>query len=561
MNPIKKINIAAYVTIVVMSLLLFNCGEPMIKTKAPVSYIKNELKKLVPVDIRSDLSILSESEKQVVFKLVEAGKIIDQLFLLQVDSDNPEIRKELLTMKDSHQKDYLEMFDIMFGSWNRLEDNKPFLNSAEKPATAGFYPKDMTKEEFQSHLNMHPEDKLVFENSFSVIKRNGDQLIALMYHEAYKDLVQELSGKLREAADLSQNKNLRKFLIQRADDLLTDDYFESDMNWMDLDGKIEVVVGPYEVYEDELFNYKAAYEMFLCIVDLESSEQFSAASRYLHAMETNLPIPDQYKNFNRGSSSPIKIVQEIYTAGDTKAGVQTAAFNLPNDERVREAKGSKKVMLKNITEAKFQKVLLPIAEKILAEKPLKHVSFDCYFNHILMHEISHGLGPGVLKMADGTETTVARELKELYSVIEECKADVLGLYNLLFLMDKGVFEEKRYEAYASYLGGMFRSIRFGIGEAHGGGVAIQFNYLLEKGAYFVNEKGQLDLRPEKIEPVIRELAETVLIIEAEGEYEAAKSLIEKYSVMTPLMENYIKELADLPIDIRPHYEVEKGREN
>ena len=490
-------------------------------------------------------------------KLVEAGKIIDELFLIQVDSDNPKIRKELLAMKDSNKEDYLEMFDIMFGSWNRLEHDEPFLNSSKKPATAGFYPKDMTKEEFETHLKNNPDDRKMFEDTYTIIKRNDEKLEAVKYHEVYKDLVQELSGKLKEASVLSENKNLKIFLNQRASDLLTDNYYESDMAWMDLDGKIEVVVGPYEVYEDGLFNYKAAYELFLCIVDLESSEQFSAASEYLNAMEKNLPIPDEYKNFDRGSSSPIKIVQEIYTAGDTKAGVQTAAFNLPNDEKVREAKGSKKVMLKNITEAKFNKVLKPIAEKILAEKPLKSVSFDCYFNHILMHEISHGLGPGSLILEDGTETTVARELKEVYSVIEECKADVLGLYNLLFLMEKGVFEEKRYEAYASYLGGMFRSIRFGIGEAHGGGVAIQFNYLLEKGAYFVNENGKLNVNPDRIESVIKDLANKLLVIEAEGDYLAAKELMAKYSVMTPLMESYIEDLSDLPIDIRPDYEILK----
>ncbi|MFP4548206.1 MAG: dipeptidyl-peptidase 3 family protein [Fidelibacterota bacterium] len=551
----KQKKLVAYLVIVMISILLFECGEPMIKTKAPVGYVKNELEKLAPVDIQADLSGLTENEKQVIMKLVEAGNIIDQLFLLQVDRDNPEIRRELVDMKDSDKALYLEMFDIMFGSWNRLEHNEPFLNSEEKPAGAGFYPIDMTKSEFEEHLRINPGDRKLFEDTFTIIDRKNGELTAIKYHEYYRELVRKLSALLKEAAEMADNKHLKTYLNQRSADLLTDDYYESDMAWMDLNGKIEVVVGPYEVYEDQLFNYKAAYELFLCIVDLDASRKLEAASKYLDDMEDNLPIPDEYKNFDRGSSSPVKVVQEIYTAGDTKAGIQTAAFNLPNDERVREAKGSKKVMLKNITEAKFNKILVPIAEKILAPRPLKNVSFDCYFNHILMHEISHGLGPGTLTLADGTETTVARELKDVYSVIEECKADVLGLYNYLYMMDKGVFEEDRYAAYASYLGGMYRSIRFGINEAHGGGVAIQFNYLLDKGAFYIDENEKLNVDPEKIETVIKDLTNKVLIIEAEGDYEAAKKLIGKYSVMTPLMEKIIEDLEELPIDIRPNYEI------
>lgn len=538
-----------------MAILLNQCGDPMIKSKAPANYVKQELQKLAPVKIKADLSQLTDREKEVVMKLVKAGEIIDELFLRQVNPENPKIRKELLKMDDPDKNLYLEMFDIMFGPWNRLSHDEPFINNEKKPATAGFYPKDLTKEEFQSYLTKHPEKRKLFEDTFTVIRRTKDGLKAVKYHEEYSELITELHRLLKEAAELAENENLKKFLSLRANDLMKDNYFESDMAWMDLDGKIEVVIGPYEVYEDQLFSYKAAYEEFLCIVDQDASDKLAAASHYLDEMENNLPIPDEYKNFDRGASSPIKVVQEIYTAGDTKAGVQTAAFNLPNDEKVREAKGSKKVMLKNITEAKFNKILIPIAEKILAPKPLKQVSFDCYFNHILMHEISHGLGPGQLTLPDGSESTVSRELKELYSVIEECKADVLGLYNYLYLIEKDVFSEKPYAACASYLGGMFRSIRFGINEAHGGGVAIQFNYLMEKGAFFTDQKGKLDLNMEKMSTAIKSLAHEVLVIEAEGDYAAAKTLIAKYSVMTPFMEKTIESLETLPIDIRPEYEI------
>lgn len=549
----SKTNLLLLILLLIVGL---NGGESMIKSKASISYVKNELKKLVPVEIKADLSSLTSKEKQVVMKLVEAGKIIDQLFLLQVDPDNKMIRNELSGMKDKNSELYLEMFDIMFGSWNRLEHNKAFINSEAKPVTAGYYPKDLTKKEFETFLKENPEKQNIFEDTFTIIKRTDSGLKAIKYHEAYSELVTKISKILLEAANLAENKNLKKYLQLRARDFLTDDYYESDMAWMGLDGQIEVVIGPYEVYEDQFYSYKAAYEQFLCIVDQDASNKLTVASKYLDEMENNHPIPDKYKNFNRGDLSPIKVVQEIYTAGDTKAGVQTAAFNLPNDERVREAKGSKKVMLKNITEAKFHKILMPIAEKILAKKPLQHVSFDCYFNHILMHEISHGLGPGKLILDDGTKTTVGKELKGLYSIIEECKADILGLYHYFFLIDKGVFNEDKYSACASYLGGMFRSIRFGINSAHGGAVAIQFNYLLEHGAFVVDNDGKLNVEPEKIEAVIKNLATEVLIIQAEGDYEAALNLKNRYSKLTPFMENIINSLENIPIDIRPRYEIE-----
>ncbi|MDD5765639.1 MAG: peptidase, partial [Candidatus Marinimicrobia bacterium] len=379
-------------------------------------------------------------------------------------------------------------------------------------------------------------------------------LVAIPYHEEYKDKVEQIVELLRSAADLTSDASLKNYLQLRADDLLTDNYFNSDMAWLDLNGNLEVVIGPYEVYEDALFSYKTAYESFICIVDHVESQKLERVATYLKDMQSNLPMPAEYKKSSRGMSSPIKVVQEVFSAGDTKAGIQTTAFNLPNDEKVREAKGSKKVMLKNIAEAKFEKCWVPIVNLILAEKPLKNVTFEAYFNHVLMHEISHGIGPGMITLPDGTQTTVSKELEELYPTIEECKADVLGIYEYVFLMSKNVFpKDQKYSAYASFLGGMFRSIRFGIDEAHGGGVAIQFNYFIEKGAFYVGAQGKLDLDEKKLEAAISSLAEQLLMIEAKGDYAAAKSLIDQYRVMTPLMSQTIEKLKHLPVDIRPIY--------
>lgn len=548
-----------YLIIITLSLVVFmRCQTKLIEDKAPLSYIQTELAKLAPVELKCDLSHLSKQDRACLEKLIEAARIIDQLFLQQVNPQNPSLLSELKKMYDTDEQPYLDLFTIMFGPWNRIDKDKPFINEAPKPPGAGYYPRDISKEEFENTIKEQPTLATEFKSNFTVIRRVNDSLKAIPYHVAYQPLPQQVSKLLKEASELTEDATLKKYLQLRAEAFLTDNYFESDTSWMDLAGDLEVVIGPYEVYEDELFNYKTAYEAFLCVVDHQESEKLMTVTRYLSEMESALPIPDQYKNRNRGLTSPIKVVQEVFSAGDTKAGIQTIAFNLPNDERVREVKGSKKVMLKNVAQAKFEKCWIPIVNTILAPNPLKHVSFDSYYNHILMHEMSHGLGPGLITLPNGNKVDVARVLKEVYTVIEECKADVLGILNMKFLMDKGVFsKDDEYSMYASYLGGMLRSIRFGIDEAHGGGVAIQFNYCFEKGAFKTYPNGKLDFDEEKILPALKELANKLLLIQARGDYKGAKEFIEKYRVMTPLMQKYVDMLKHVPIDIRPTYPIIK----
>lgn len=520
--------------------------------RAPVEQVSAELTKLAPVALETDLAGLSEGDRKALAKLVQAGKEIDELFLQQVDPANPELRRQL---QETGYNEHLALFTVMSGRWNSLMENQPFLDHKPKPPGAGFYPEEMTREEFEQALKEQPENAQALKSEFTVIRRQNGKLEAVPYHSVYT--VDKVVSLLRQAAQLTDDPSLAKFLDLRAQAFLTDDYFESDMAWMDLSGDLEIVIGPYEVYVDAMNNYKASYEAFICRVDHEESQKLATVAGYLKEMETALPIPDAYKNFNRGASSPIKVVNELFSAGDTKAGVQTTAFNLPNDERVREAKGSKKVMLKNIARAKYDQCWIPIVNTVLAPEPLRKVSFDAYFNHVLMHEMSHGLGPGNITLKNGVRTSVGNELKELYSTIEECKADVLGMYTLKFLTDKGVFSaEMETSMYASYLGGMFRSIRFGINEAHGGGVAIQFNYLMEKGAFFQDENGRLNYNLEKFWPALTELSATLLTLEAEGDYNGASALIEKYRRSTPLMEHFIEALKDVPVDIRPSYPIE-----
>ena len=518
--------------------------------RAPKAVVAKELAKLAPVELETNLVGLSVGDRRALAKLLQAAKEIDQLFLLQVDPDNPEIQRRL---QRARYVEHLELFNVMFGRWNRLKQDEPFLDRKPKPPGAGFYPEDMTRDEFEQAAAGNPT---AFKSEFTVIQRTVGGLEAVPYHRHYP--VEKTALLLREAAQLTDDPSLARFLELRAAAFLNDDYFESDMAWMDLAGDLEVVIGPYEVYEDGMNNYKASYEAFICRVDHAESEKLATVANYLNELEAALPIPDAYKNFSRGSSSPIKVVNELFSAGDTKAGVQTTAFNLPNDERVREAKGSKKVMLKNIARAKYDKCWIPIVNTVLAPEPLGKVSFDAYFNHVLMHEVSHGLGPGNITLKDGTKTSVSKELKELYSIIEECKADVLGMITFKQLIDKGIFPSELEEnMYASYLGGMFRSIRFGIDEAHGAGVAIQFNFLIDKGAFYPDENGRLNYRVEAFWPAMTELAAKLLTVQAEGDYAGARALIAEHRRMTPLMQRFIDALRDVPVDIRPSFPIEK----
>jgi hypothetical protein len=552
------------ITILLVSLFLAGCEKKTEQNKdaEDIAMLKEKIVKFAPTELKYDSSTLDEREKVVVEKLYLASKIMDELFLDQVYSKNYEIRKSLMEQAatgSEKAKLELELFTIMFGPFDRLDHNAPFIGTEKKPLGANFYPEDMAKEEFESWIKNNPDDEKAFTSEFTVIRRVDSKLTAIPYSEYWKDKLTEASKLLKEAAEYADNPSLKKYLISRADAFLSNDYFQSDMDWMDMkDHKIEIVIGPYEVYEDGMFNFKAAFESFLTIEDPAESAKLDVFKKYLRDMEIHLPIPDEHKNFNRGSESPLAVVNEVFTGGDTKAGVQTLAFNLPNDERVRQAKGSKKVLLKNVQEAKYDKILVPIAELVLDPGQVKYVTFESFFNHTLMHEMSHGIGPGFIKV-DGRDTEVKKELKETYSTIEECKADILGMYNNIYMIEKGVFPETfENETWVTFLAGTFRSVRFGINEAHGGGNAIIYNYLLEKGAYEYNEQTQkVKVNFEKIGPALEELANIVLMIQAEGNYQGAKDLIAKYVVNSPSMETLRKKLEHLPVDIKPVYEMER----
>ena len=359
-----------------------------------------------------------------------------------------------------------------------------------------------------------------------------------------------------EAAEAVENKSLQKFLRSRARAFLTDDYFESDIDWMDLDSALEVTIGPYEVYEDALFGYKAAFEAFVTMNDPAESAKLQKYASLLPKMELSLPIPDKYKNTQRGTESPIRVVNEIYTGGDARKGVQISAFNLPNDEKIREAKGSKKVLLKNVMEAKFRSCFQPIASRVISKDQLPLVTFQAYFNETLFHELSHGLGPGTIIKSDGTKSEVRLELKEFYSAIEEAKADIVGLWNIIYMMDSGIIDKSmENEEYVTYVAGKFRSARFGLHEAHGLGVVLQYNFLKEKGVVRQDPARRFVVNLDAVRDGVRDLANELLMTEAEGNYVRAKDLISEFGKVPKELDEAMEKVADLPIDIEPDYDI------
>jgi hypothetical protein len=502
-----------------------------------------------------DHSLLKDGAKETLEELIAASREIDDIFLRQVAEENPSLLEALNRMIASGRPDAItatDYFLINKGPWDRVKENEPFIGSRAKPPGAAFYPVDMTKREFEAWVTAHPQDNEAFQSLFTVIRRDGDRLVAIPYSKYYAPFLSRAAGRLRAAADRTANASLKKYLTLLAAALLSDDYYASDLAWMDLDSDIEVILGPYEVYEDGLFNYKAAFESFLGLRDPAESARLAVYAAHLRDMEENLPIPQAHKNFNRKFESPIRVVQEVFTAGDARKGVQTSAFNLPNDERVREAKGSKKVLLKNVMEAKFRLSGEPIAERILDPDEKTRLSFDAYFDHTLFHELSHGLGPGVITAPDGKKVEARLLLKDLYSTIEECKADVVGAWNVLYAMDRkwltGYGENVLFTTYA---GLMFRSMRFGLDDAHGGGTAVQWNWYRERKAIDRAAGGRFRVQPENFREAVRSLAAELLEIEATGDYERARKLLDRYGKATPEIRTAIARLTDLPVDLAP----------
>jgi hypothetical protein len=526
--------------------------------------LKQMAARFAPTPLKVDTSALSPGDKQALVKLIDASHVINHLFLEQLWSGNLALYHKLQQDKTPLGRARLDYFWINKGPWSEIDQHKAFLPGVpeKKPEGANFYPEDMSKEEFESWVNtLSPAEKEQAVGFFTVVRRGADRRLTLVpYSREYMSDLARAAKLLREAATLTDNATLKKFLTTRAAAFSTNDYFESDMAWMDLDAPLDVTFGPYETYNDELFGYKAAFEAYINLRDDKESARLQFLGQHLQEIENNLPEDPQYRVAKLGAAAPLRVVNQVFSAGDGAHGVQTAAYNLPNDDKVVQQKGAKRVMLRNIQEAKFNTILTPISKMVLQPAAQKDLSFELFFTHIVAHELCHGLGPHQIKVG-GRDTNPRLELKELYSAIEEAKADVTGLFALQYLMtqaDKGAIQaplphgpDVERQMYTTYLASSFRTLRFGLQDAHAKGMAIQFNYFLDKGAFIANSDGTFSVDINKMKDAVASLDHDFLTLEATGDYAGTKRLMTTMMVIRPETQRALDRLKSLPTDIKP----------
>src|SRR3984957_18190247 len=516
--------------------------------------------RFAPTPLRVDTSRLSAGDRQALVKLIEAARILNDVFMQQMWEGNLTLYARLQKDPTALGKARLHYFWINKAPWSDLDEYKAFLPGVppRKPLGANFYSENITKEAFESWVaQLSPKEQEQAKSFFTVIRRQENSkppnnLVAVPYSQQYADDLTRAANLLREAAGLTDNASLKKFLNLRADAFLSNDYYESDLAWMDLDAPLDITIGPYETYNDELFGYKAAFEAYVNLRDDAETAKLKFFGDHLQEVENNLPLDPKYRNPKLGSQAPIRVVNEVFSAGDGEHGVQTAAYNLPNDERVVTQKGSKRVMLKNVQEAKFHSTLEPIAKRMLAASNQKDLSFESFFTHILAHELSHGIGPHQITVA-GRNTSPRQEMKELYSAIEEAKADVTGLFMLQHLYDRKLIEggaSAERKLYTTYLASTFRSLRFGLKEAHGKGMALQVNYLTDKGGFIARPDGTFEVDFAKIKGAVRDLDHDLLTVEATGDYAGAKRMLE-LGVFCHNMQKALDSLTEIPVYIEP----------
>ncbi|MBU1312107.1 MAG: Zn-dependent hydrolase [Gammaproteobacteria bacterium] len=503
---------------------------------------KQRLDIYYPVDLTADLSHLSDAQRSMLAKLIDASKIMDDLFWQQAFGEPK--AAFLARLPEGKVRDFAA---INYGPWDRLNGDKAFLSQyAEKPPGAQFYPADMSKQELeQSTL----ADKA---GLYSLIKRDDSgKLISVPYSVAYKDELARAATLLNDAAALAQNSEFANYLTLRAKALLDDNYQPSDMAWMDMKtNPVELVIGPIETYEDQLFGYRAAFEAYVLVKDMQWSERLAKYAATLPALQQGLPVAEAYKQEVPGSDADLNAYDVIYYAGHSNAGSKTIAINLPNDEQVQLEKGTRRLQLKNAMQAKFDHIMLPIAQLLITPEQRKHVTFNAFFNNTMFHEVAHGLG--IKNTLDGSGT-VRQALKEHASALEEGKADILGLYMITQLKQQGMLAEGALEDYyTTFMAGIFRSVRFGASSAHGKANMIRFNYFAEQGAFVRNDDGTYKVDFDKMQTAMASLSELILTLQGDGNYAGVAALVADKGVIKSQLAADLARLAaaDIPVDVK-----------
>ncbi|MEZ4803644.1 MAG: Zn-dependent hydrolase [Gelidibacter sp.] len=526
-----------------VALIAFSCKDE--KKEAPMTEdntqteMQNNLSKYVTVKLTADVKKLTENQRKMLPLLIKAADKMNDLFWYEAYGDKDSL---LNSITDEDTKKFVK---INYGPWGRLDGNAPFVEGVgPKPAGANFYPKDMTKEEFEA---ADIKDK---SSIYNFVRRDSlGKLYSIPYHKQFETELKEVSDLLLEASELADDAGLKNYLKLRAQALLDDNYQPSDLAWMDMkDNTIDIVIGPIETYEDALFGNKAAHEGYVLIKDMEWSERLARFSAYLPELQTGLPVDAAYKKETPGTDSDLNAYDVVYYAGDCNAGSKTIAINLPNDEEVQLKKGTRRVQLKNAMRAKFDKIMLPISEVLIDESQRKHITFDAFFANTMFHEVAHGLG---IKNTINNKGTVRTALKEHSSALEEGKADILGLYMIQQLNAKGELTDDLKDNMVTFMAGIFRSVRFGASSAHGKANMIRFNFFKEKGAFTRNEDGTYKVDFDKMIVAMEELSNLILTLQGNGDYDGVAKLVAEKGVISSELQSDLDRLSDanIPVDV------------
>ncbi|WP_420579785.1 dipeptidyl-peptidase 3 family protein [Reichenbachiella sp.] len=523
-----------------LGVILFSCSPKETPKQTPSIDMSARVNEYAEYTLTADLNGLSDNQRQIIPMLIEVSKIMDDLFWKEAYGDKNALLNNL-TDDDTRQ-----FATINYGPWDRLRGDEPFVEGVgEKPAGAQYYPVDMTKEEFEAFDDPNKT------SLYTLIRRNeAGELFTVPFNEAFAEQVKQAASLLRQAAELADDEGFSTYLNLRADALLSDDYLASDLQWMDMKSNmIDFVVGPIENYEDKLYNYKAAHEAYVLIKDMEWSERLAKFVSFLPELQENLPVDEDYKRESPGTDSDLNAYDVIYYAGDCNSGGKTIAINLPNDERVQLEKGTRRLQLKNAMRAKFDKIMVPINNLLIDESQRKHVTFDAFFANTMFHEVAHGLG--IKNTIDGSGT-VRQALKEHGSALEEGKADILGLYMVTQLQEKGEIEGELMDYYTTFLAGIFRSVRFGASSAHGKANMIRFNYFKEQNAFSYNpENGTYKVNFEEFQAAMNSLSGVILKLQGDGDYAGVDALFREKGIVGPELQKDLDRVgeAGIPRDI------------
>ncbi len=518
----------------------------------PTENIAAQLAKFRPVRMPFSTAGLSAREVRMARKLVEAGQYFESIYWRQADPDGLTLYKALANCPGPTEKQIRHFLLINGSRYDLLEGNKPFLAGTVYEPGHALYPAGITRKEIEDYVAAHPAKKTEIYNPWTVVKRSGSDLVGVPYHVEYKQWVVPAAKALRDAAALSDDKAFANFLRLRADALLTDDYYKSDLAWVDLDNpKFDVIMAPYETYLDDLLGVKASYGVAVMIRNPGESAKLATYKKYVSDIQDALPLAAGDKPSNAGHPTPMEVMDTPYRSGDLRHGYQAVADNLPNDPRIHAEKGTKKIFFKNFMDARVNYVVLPIGKLLMREDQANLASMDGYLSVVVMHEISHGLGPAYSRVA-GKQTDIRESIGPIYSGLEEAKADIVGLYGLDWLMNKGVLPKSRaHDYYASHVAGIFRTVRFGVAEAHARAEMMEFNYFVEHGAITREATGRYAIDFARMPVAVASLAKELLEIEATGNRSRAEAWFTKYGTMPADLQAALSRTGSVPVDVDP----------